>query len=134
MKVLIIPVPNMVPNEEILSAIQGFFNEIGVATKLTIVEEPDAQPSMSFAKTKTIMAIDKCISMCGCGDNELAFKAKFREMVMNNGDPNFELLEILTSRKTRKETQYLKDNHLEWLPMYADRLYKSLNALYGKDL
>ena len=72
--------------------------------------------------------------MCGCGDEELAFKAKFREMVINHGDPNFELLELLVSRKTRKEAQYLKDNHVEWLPNYADRLYKSITMLYGKDL
>lgn len=134
MKVLVIPVPNMVPTEDILAAIQGFFNEIGVATKLTIIEEPDAQPSTSTNKTPVMMAIDKCISVCGCGDEELAFKAKFREMVINHGDPNFELLELLISRKTRKEAQYLKDNHVEWLPNYADRLYKSITMLYGKDL
>lgn len=134
MKVLIIPVPNVVPTEEILAAMQNFFNEIGVATKLTIVEEPDAEPLNTMAKTKIMLAVDKCISMCGCGDEELAFKAKFRNMVVNNGDINFELLEVLTSRKTRKEIQYLKDHHLEWLPNYADRLYKSLAVIYGKDV
>lgn len=134
MKVLIIPVPNLVPNEEILAAVQNLFNEIGVATKLTIVEEPDAAPHTATTKTPFMMAVDKCISQCGCGDNELSFKAKLREMVINRGDPNIELLEILMTRKTRKENQYLKDNHLEWLPQYAERLYKSITTLYGKDL
>lgn len=134
MKVLIIPVPNMVPNEEILAAMQLFFNEIGVATKLTIVEEQDASPLGATTKSPFMMAIDKCISQCGCGDDELAFKARFREMSLNHGDPNVELLDIITSRKTRKEVQYLKEKHLEWLPQYAERLYKSISTLYGKDL
>lgn len=135
MKVLIIPVPNLVPNDEILAAMQNFFNEIGVATKMTIVEEPDATPSITgVAKTPFMMAVDKCISQCGCGDNELSFKSKFRELVINHGDPNFELLELITARKNRKENQYLKDNHLEWLPAFADRMSKSIITLYGKDL
>lgn len=134
MKVLVIPVPNMVPNEEILQAISNFFNEIGVATKLTIIEEPDAQPSAEIVKTPFIKVIDKCISNCGCGDDVLAFKTKFRAMALNNGDINFELLEILTTRKRKTEIQYLKDTHLEWLPAYADRLLKSLRTVYGENV
>lgn len=134
MKVLIIPVPNMVPNEELTNAINNFFNEIGVATSMHIIEEGDATPHTASAKTQLMKAVDKVISYCGNGDDEIAFKSKFRALVINGGDINFELLDILTARKTKKEAQYLADNHLIWLPQFADRMLKACTTMYGENV
>ena len=135
MKVLIVPIPNTISNNDCEAAMKCFFNEIGIATKMIVIESSDATPNpLTNQSTQFTNLVNRCIEICGCGDNELSFKANFRKMVINDGDVNFDLLEILTSRKTRKEIQYLKDNHLEWLPNYADRLYKSLIVIYGKDV
>lgn len=134
MKVVFIPVPNAVTEKDILAATTAFFNEIGLATTMHVLKEEDAIPNSISMKTSFMKAVDKAISICGNPDDTLAFKTKFRSAVINNGDPNFELLTLLVSRTSKAEQAYLAQNHLEWLPKFADSMLNACKMMYGKDI
>lgn len=134
MKTVIIPVPNNVSEKELLVATNAFFNELGFATSMHVITDNEAIPNQAAVKTSFMKAIDKVVSTCGNPDNEIAFKALFRDAVINDGDPNYELLKILTSRISKAEAAYLAQNHCEWLPKFADRMLNACNVMYGKNL
>ena len=134
MKVIMIPVPNSVSEKEILVATTAFFNEIGFATSMHVLGDNDAIPNKAAVKTSFMKAVDKVISTCGNPDDEIAFKTTFRSTVINNGDPNYELLKILTARISKPEAAYLTQNHCEWLPKFAERMLNACNLMYGKNL
>lgn len=134
MKVVVIPIPNSVSEKELLIATNAFFNEIGFTTSMHVFSDTDAVPNTKNAKTSFMKAVDKVISTCGNPDDVLAFKTQFRAAVINNGDPNFELLTLLVSRTSKAEQAYLSQNHLEWLPRFADGLLNACKMMYGKDI
>ena len=133
MKVVVIPIPNNVSEKELLVATNAFFNELGFATSMHVFSDNDAIPNTSAVKTSFMKALDKVISTCGNPDDEIAFKTLFREAVVNEGDPNYELLKILTSRLSKAEAAYLAQHHCEWLPKFAERMLNACNMMYGKN-
>lgn len=133
MKVVVIPIPNNVSEKELLVATNAFFNELGFATSMHVFDDNDAIPNTSTVKTSFMKALDKVISTCGNPDDEIAFKMLFREAVVNKGDPNYELLKILTSRLSKAEAAYLAQHHCEWLPKFAERMLNACNMMYGKN-
>lgn len=133
MKVAIIPIPNSVSEKELLVATNAFFNELGFATSMHTLSDADAIPNKSTVKTSFMKAVDKVISTCGNPDDEIAFKSMFREAIINNGDPNYELLKILTARISKAEEAYLSQHHCEWLPKFAERMLNACNVMYGKN-
>ena len=133
MKVVVIPIPNNVSEKELLVATNAFFNELGFATSMHILGDNDAIPNTSTVKTSFMKALDKVISTCGNPDDEIAFKTLFREAVVNEGDPNYELLKILTSRLSKAEAAYLAQHHCEWLPKFAERMLNACDMMYGKN-
>lgn len=133
MKVVVIPIPNNVSEKELLVATNAFFNELGFATSMHVFGDNDAIPNTSTVKTSFMKALDKVISTCGNPDDEIAFKTLFREAVVNEGDPNYELLKILTSRLSKAEAAYLAQHHCEWLPKFAERMLNACNMMYGKN-
>lgn len=133
MKVVVIPIPNNVSEKELLVATNAFFNELGFATSMHIFGDNDAIPNTSAIKTSFMKALDKVISTCGNPDDEIAFKTLFREAIINEGDPNYELLKILTSRLSKAEATYLAQHHCEWLPKFAERMLNACNMMYGKN-
>lgn len=134
MKVVLIPIPNNVSEKELKIATTAFFNELGFATSMHVISENEAIPNTTSTKTAFMKAVDKVISACGNPDDELSFKTKFRAAIANDGDPNFELLTILTARISKAENAYLTQNHLEWLPKFADRMLNACCVMYGKNL
>ena len=134
MKVVIIPIPNSVSETEFKIAMNAFFNELGFTTATHVFSENDAVPNTANVKTSFMKAVDKVISICGDPDEVLAFKSQFRAAVINNGDPNYELLTILVARRSKAEQAYLVQNHLEWLPRFADSMLNACRMMYGKDL
>lgn len=134
MKVVVLPVPNHVSEKELLVATNAFFNELGFATSMHVISDNEAIPNKTAVKTSFMKAVDKVISTCGNPDDELAFKTMFREAVINNGDPNYELLGVLTSRMSKAEAAYLAHNHCEWLPKFAERMLNACNTMYGQNL
>lgn len=134
MKVVVIPIPNSVSEKELLVATNAFFNEIGFATSMHTFCDTDAIPNKAAVKTSFMKAVDKIISTCGSPDDEIAFKSMFRKAIINSGDPNYELLGILTQRLSKAEAAYLTQNHCEWLPKYAERMLNACNVMYGKNL
>ena len=133
MKVVVIPIPNNVSEKELLVATNAFFNELGFTTSMHIFSDNDAIPNASTVKTSFMKALDKVISTCGNPDDEIAFKTLFREAVINEGDPNYELLKILTSRLSKAEAAYLAQHHCEWLPKFAERMLNACDMMYGKN-
>ena len=134
MKVVVIPIPNSVSETEFKIAMAAFFNELGFTTVTHVFNDTDAVPNTANSKTSFMKAIDKVISTCGNPDDVLAFKTQFRAAVINDGDPNFELLNILVARRSKAEQAYLAQNHLEWLPRFADGLLNACKMMYGKDI
>lgn len=134
MKVVVIPIPNSVSEKEFKIAMAAFFNELGFTTMTHMFSDSDAVPNTANAKTSFMKAVDKVVSICGNPDDVLAFKTMFRAAVINNGDPNFELLTLLVSRTSKAEQAYLAQNHLEWLPRFADSMLNACRMMYGKDL
>lgn len=134
MKIVVIPIPNTVSEKEVIVATNAFFNEIGFATQMHVFSDDDAIPNKNSIKTSFMKAVDKTISTCGNPDDELAFKTMFRKAIINNGDPNYELLKILTSRISKAEAVYLAHHHCEWLPKFAEHMLNACNVMYGENL